>query len=104
MNRDYYNALAKDVLLAFVSSQRNYTPPENAHMLVESAMAITDEFRKALMRRQMDIDSTELEADEIAALQNNKKIEAIKLVRLRTGLNLKEAKKIVDREQERLGL
>ena len=67
-------------------------------------MAITTEFRKALFQRHLEMNNAGLEPDEIACLQARKKIEAIKLVRIRLGINLKEAKKIVDREERNLGL
>lgn len=44
-----------------------------------------------------------LTQDEIRALQNHKKIEAIRLIRQRTHLGLKDAKDIADAETLRLG-
>lgn len=99
-----FDDLAKDVLLAMVGGQVNYVPPENAHMLVNSSLAIADEFMRALVHRRANMCDSELHPEEIAALQDKGKIQAVKMVRLRTGLNLKEAKEIVDREQARFGL
>lgn len=65
---------------------------------VELAIKTADEFQKALIERRLNLSNMKLSADEILALQSGKKIEAIKLLRERTGLSLKEANRIVSDE------
>ena len=48
--------------------------------------------------------STGLTKDEITYLRSNRKIQAIKLIRERTGQGLKEAKEIADKACQDLGL
>jgi hypothetical protein len=105
MNNAEYEALAERILHSMIRKNSGYTPPKNAHMLVDSALAVTDDFvAKLEARREQIVEEGALTREEIGHIRNGNAIHAIKLVRERLGVNLKEAKSYVDKAREELGL
>jgi hypothetical protein len=49
---DRFEALAEKVLLVIAGKGTGYTPPENAHMLVDTALAITKDFLEKLEEKR----------------------------------------------------
>ena len=69
------------------------------------AVEITDVFVARLISRREDArKSVNLLPEEIQCIENGETIQAIKLVRSRTGMNLKESKALVDAGKAKLRL
>ena len=98
-----FEALAERILHSVIRKNNGYTPPGNAHMLVDTALAITEDFAEKLRLRREEIQQFDgLTAEEVEALRDGNKIRAIKLVRERTGMNLKDAKQHVDKLEQQM--
>jgi ribosomal protein L7/L12 len=94
---DEFEALAEKLLLVTLRKGEGYTPPENAHMIVDTALAVAEDFLTKLRLRREEKDKLEpLTSAERQLIRESNKIGAIKSVRERTGTSLKEAKAFVD--------
>ena len=98
-----FDELAERILLTLLGSP-NLKPATNK-LVCETAVELADAFLDALAVRQVEARNFDgLTGEEIGLLENNRVIECIKMVRERTGLNLKESKRKVDKMREQLGL
>ena len=98
-----FDELAERILLTLLGSP-NLKPATNK-LVCETAVELADAFLDALAVRQVEVRNFDgLTGEEIGLLENNRVIECIKMVRERTGLNLKESKRKVDKMREQLGL
>lgn len=103
MTPQEFDALAERLLHSVIRKSNGYTPPESAHMLVDTALAIAEDFVKALAERRVaSIESSELTLGERNVLVTGDKISVIRMVRERLGLNLKDAKSFVDKAEAKL--
>ncbi len=100
-----FDALAERILHSVIRKDNGYTPPGNAHMLVDTALALASDLVEKLETRHATvIEGSELTRREINDLHNCQDLQAIKSVRERLGLTLKGAKKFVDEARKKLGL
>lgn len=95
MKQDDFNNLAERILLALIASPN---PSIKIEVIGTIAVSIADNFVRILESQR------ELTPAEITLIKNGNTIGAIKEVRNRTGLCLKEAKEMVDRERRKLGI
>lgn len=102
MTKQEFDNLAERVLLAAVSA----SPSSTAQFLGQQAVKIADEFVKALNARYTSLakETNSLMPEEIRLIQDGNVIGAIRLVRERTGMNLKESKDLVDKIRTNLKL
>jgi ribosomal protein L7/L12 len=105
MKNEEFEALAERVLLVIASKGNGYTPPENAHMLVDTALAVAEDFVDKLQARREELDTFGgLMLEEIQMLNNSSagRIKAITAVQERTGIPLADARDQVDRLESQL--
>ena len=94
---DEFEALAEKLLLIGHGKNTGYTPPENAHMVVDTALAMAEDFLAKLKARREEKDAFDgLTQEEFDMVHSGNKIAAIKSIRGRTGMNLAEAKVYAD--------
>ena len=101
MTNQEFDALAERILLARLSCDLPVYPDDFAEFAVKTADAFVTQLNQ---RREAQRTSTKLNPEEVRLLENQRIIDAIKSVRVRTGMDLKGSKSFVDRERERLGL
>ena len=93
-----FDALAERILHSILRANTGYTPPDNAHMLTDTAIRMADEFLHGLKVRHEDrLGDGFLTPEERELARGGNKIRTIKLVRERTGMMLKDAKDYVDK-------
>ena len=56
MPKDRFEVLAEKVLLVLAGKGASYTPPENAHMIVDTALEITEDFLEKLAIRRSEVE------------------------------------------------
>jgi len=101
-NREF-NALAERILLTMLRGPTQ-TQDEN-EQLARSAVDLADAFLHACRQRHEDLRNVDgLTPDEVDLLHANEVIKCIKSVRERSSLDLKQAKALVDKMREQLGL
>jgi len=104
MTFEDFDALAERILLAMAGKGDGYTPPKNVYMLSDSAIALAEHFSEALHKRRVgllgDVDLTSTEVD---AIKDGRIIDAIKFVRNRTGMTLRDSKAHVDEARQKMG-
>ena len=112
MTHQEFDALAERLLHSIIRSGLLYQKAVQGavqHQTVTGAIALSiamaEQFVAATSHRRAGLrESAVLLLEEILLIEDGNAIRAIKLVRERTGMNLKGAKLMVDRERERLGL
>lgn len=91
---DRFEELAEKVLLTLVGADASLA----SSAYVRLSMEITEGFLGALDRRKLaQIEEFGITAQEAEQVRLGNPIEAIKLVRERTGMSLKESKDLVDK-------
>lgn len=98
-----FEELAEKILMATIRKGQGYTPPANAHMVVDTALAITEDFLHKLHDRREEMDHFDgLSAEESEMVRGGRKINAIKSVKDRTGMSFQESKKLVDKIESQM--
>lgn len=97
-----FDALAERILHSLIRGGRKELDEES---LGQAAVRCADDFvyrcrQRHLIRRQYD----GVLEDELDLILAGQKIKAIKVIRKRSGMGLKEAKKLVDQVAERHGV
>lgn len=101
MTNQEFDALAERILLARLRCSLVAEAEDFAEFAVKTAHSFLVRLNQRRERQRIE---TELTPEEVRLLENQQAINAIKSVKERTGLNLKEAKALVDRERAKLGL
>jgi len=100
-----FDKLAERILLANIQKNGIQVGSGNRLQQAANAVELADAFMKQLEERLKKLaDTGSLLPEEVSLLRQWRAIDAIKSVRERTGLSMKEAKQLVDKERRRLGV
>ncbi len=104
MTPNEFDNLAERILHSIIRSGQWIASNSDAN-LINRSISIADEFAEALIKRRVDLrDHTELTGEEARLCEDKNAIKAIKMVRERTGMNIKDAKAFVDKARREMGL
>jgi len=98
LDNDEFRILAERILLATVRNGTTVIPQELHASMARQAISLAGAFDAALKERERERERVDrnLTPAEVEMIRERQPIKAIKSVRERLGINLKEAKLIVD--------